>query len=104
MRPEDMPSVRALHDASFRGLGAAYDAATKAAHAALVMAPDYAPDVLRSDLWLAEQDGRLLGSAGWIVNQTVHNGLLNLERRIAAERGIAINRGTIAKRAGPGPY
>jgi putative acetyltransferase len=69
LRPEDLPAVRRLHDASFRGLAAShYDAATLDAHTRLVMAPDYAPDVLRSDLWLAEEDGRLLGSAGWIVS------------------------------------
>jgi putative acetyltransferase len=68
LRPEDLPAVAALHDASFRALGAAYTAVHKSAHAALVHAPDYAPDVLRSDLWLAERDGVLLASAGWIMS------------------------------------
>ncbi len=62
----DLPAVTALHDAAFQALGAAYTAAHKAAHAAFVRTADYAADVLRSDVWLAERDGRLLGSAGWI--------------------------------------
>lgn len=68
LAPEDLPAVAALHDASFRALGAAYTAAHKAAHGVLVRAPDYAPDVLRSDLWLAERDGVLLASAGWLMS------------------------------------
>ena len=62
----DLEAVAALHDAAFRALGAAYTAAHKAAHAAFVRTADYAADVLRSDVWVAERDGRLLGSAGWI--------------------------------------
>ncbi len=64
--PADLPAVAALHDAAFRALGAAYTAAQKEAHAAFVRTADYAADVLRSDVWVAERDGRLLGSAGWI--------------------------------------
>ena len=66
--PADLPAVAALHDAAFQALGAAYTAAHKAAHAAFVRAVDYAPDVLRSDVWVAEENGRLLGSAGWIAS------------------------------------
>nr|WP_302474305.1 GNAT family N-acetyltransferase [Roseococcus sp. MDT2-1-1] len=58
--------MRALHDASFAGLARAYDARA-AAHAALVAKPEYEADVRRSDLWVAERDGRLLGSAGWLA-------------------------------------
>lgn len=61
--------MRALHDASFAALATAYGAAIGAAHAALVAAPDYAADVLRSDVWVAERDGVLLGSAGWIATE-----------------------------------
>lgn len=67
LRAAEMAALRALHDASFAALGAAYDDAHKRAHAALVAAPDYAADVARSDLWVAERDGALLGSAGWIA-------------------------------------
>ncbi len=61
----DLQAVAALHDAAFRVLGAAYTPAHKAAHADFVRTADYAADVLRSDVWLAERDGCLLGSAGW---------------------------------------
>ncbi|MFL1462308.1 GNAT family N-acetyltransferase [Roseococcus sp. DSY-14] len=66
LRPAEMAALRALHDASFDALGAAYGAAVKAAHAALVAEPAYAEEVARCDPWVAEgPDGRLLASAGW---------------------------------------
>ena len=65
--PADLPAMAALHDIAFRALGSAYDAATKTAHATFVCTADYAADVARSDVWLAEQDGQLLGSAGWLA-------------------------------------
>lgn len=68
MAAPDIPAIRALHDAAFAASitipGAA--PAVRAAHAALVAAPDYADDLLRSDVWLAERDGTLLGTAGWL--------------------------------------
>jgi GNAT superfamily N-acetyltransferase len=64
-----MPALRALHDASFAALARAYDAATAAAHAALVAEPDYEVDVMRSDVWVAERERTLLGSAGWIPTE-----------------------------------
>jgi putative acetyltransferase len=63
----DLPALRALHDASFAGLARAYDARVAAARAALVAEPGYVEDVLRSDVWVAEREGRLLGSAGWLA-------------------------------------
>ena len=68
MQPADMPAVLTLHEVSFSLLGRAYTPAQQAAHAVLVRQPDYVPDVLRSDLWLAERDGVLLGSAGWLAS------------------------------------
>ena len=66
LRAGEMGALRALHDASFAALGAAYDDAVKAAHAALVAEPAYETEVARCDLWVAEgADGRLLASAGW---------------------------------------
>lgn len=66
LRADEMGALRALHDASFAALGAAYDEAAKSAHAALVAQPAYAEEVARCDLWVAVgADGRLLASAGW---------------------------------------
>jgi putative acetyltransferase len=63
----DLPALRALHDASFAVLARAYDKGIASAHAALVAAPAYAEDLLRSDIWVAEAAGQLLGSAGWLA-------------------------------------
>lgn len=67
LAPNEVPALRALYDASFAGLALAYDARVAAAHAQLVSAPDYAADVDRSDVWVMETAGRLLGSAGWLL-------------------------------------
>ena len=66
LRPEEMPALVALHAASFAALAtAAYPASLVPAYVAMLHAPDYAPEVLASDIWVAERDGALLGSAGW---------------------------------------
>jgi putative acetyltransferase len=67
--PDDLPAVRALHALAFRQLAASHhDAAQIAAHEALILAPDYAVDVARSNLILARhRDGRLVATAGWLA-------------------------------------
>ena len=45
---------------------------------------------------------RALRGAGREIHQSVHYGLLQLERRIAAQRGVAIDGGAIGKRAESG--
>ncbi|MBP0444507.1 GNAT family N-acetyltransferase [Roseomonas sp. SSH11] len=65
LRPDEMPALVALHAASFAALATAYPPHLVPAYAAMLRAPDYPPEVLASDLWVAERDGRLLGSAGW---------------------------------------
>jgi len=65
LRPEELPALVTLHGESFAALATAYPPALVPAYAAMLRAPDYAPEVLASDLWVAERDGALLGSAGW---------------------------------------
>ena len=66
LRPAEMPALVALHAASFAALAtAAYPPELVPAYTAMLNAPDYAPEVLASDLWVAEGAGTLLGSAGW---------------------------------------
>lgn len=67
--PADLEEVRRLHALAFRQLAASHhDAAQIAAHEALIVAPDYAADVARSNLVLArhETDG-LIATAGWLA-------------------------------------
>lgn len=98
LRPADLPAVVALHVLSFGMLGRAYTAAQRAAHARLVEAPEYLPDLLRSDLWLAEREGQLLGTAGWL-EQGVGEGRI---RKVfihpdAARQGLATRLVTAAE-------
>ena len=65
LRPEEMPALVTLHAASFAALATAYPPSLIPAYTAMLNAPDYAPEVLASDIWVAERDGALLGSAGW---------------------------------------
>ncbi|WP_207537737.1 GNAT family N-acetyltransferase [Sabulicella rubraurantiaca] len=94
-----MAALRALHDASFAGLARAYDARAIVAHAALVAQPDYAEDVLGSDLWVAERDGLLLGSAGWLAQP---DGAARIRKVFvhpdAARQGVATALVTAAER------
>ncbi|MBB5695034.1 GNAT family N-acetyltransferase [Muricoccus pecuniae] len=90
LRPEEMPALAALHAASFAALATAYPPDLVPPYLAMLRAPDYAPEVLASDPWVAERDGALLGSAGWA-------GQANGEARIrkvfvhpsAARQGLA---------------
>ena len=90
LRPEEMPALAALHAASFAALATAYPPGLVPPYLAMLLAPDYAPEVLASDPWVAERDGALLGSAGWA-------GQANGEARIrkvfvhpsAARQGLA---------------
>lgn len=65
LRPEEMPALAALHAASFAALATAYSPDLVPPYLAMLRAPDYAPELLASDPWVAERDGALLGSAGW---------------------------------------
>ncbi|MBP0494158.1 GNAT family N-acetyltransferase [Pararoseomonas indoligenes] len=63
----EIPALVALHGASFAALAtAAYPPSVVPAYRAMLEAPDYAPEVLASDMWVAEREGILLGSAGWL--------------------------------------
>lgn len=63
--PEEMPALILLHATSFTALATAYPPDIAPAYRAMLEAPDYPPEVLGSDMWVAEAAGRLLGSAGW---------------------------------------
>ncbi len=65
----DADAVRRLHALAFRQLAAAHHTPAQiAAHEALIMADDYADDLARSHLLLAENDRReLAATAGWLA-------------------------------------
>ncbi|WP_338665392.1 GNAT family N-acetyltransferase [Pararoseomonas sp. SCSIO 73927] len=66
LRDGEIPALVALHGASFAALATAYPPSVVPAYRAMLEAPDYVPEVLASDIWVAERDGALLGSAGWL--------------------------------------
>ena len=65
----DLAAIRRLHAMSFAALARQeHSPAQIAAHAALIAAPEYATDVLRSHLMLAlSAAGEIVGTAGWIA-------------------------------------
>jgi putative acetyltransferase len=66
MREADIPGLVALHAASFATLATAYPPDLAPLYAEAVSTPEYAQEMRDSDMWLAERDGTLLGSAGWL--------------------------------------
>ncbi|WP_458094678.1 GNAT family N-acetyltransferase [Roseomonas sp. WA12] len=67
LRADEMPELVALHAASFAALGTtAYPASLVPAYTTMLHAPDYPPEVLASDIWVAVHDETLLGSGGWL--------------------------------------
>ena len=67
IRETDVDAVRRLQAESFAALATAlHSPAQIAAHVALIMAPDYARDLLSNNLLVAEApDGALVATAGW---------------------------------------
>ena len=67
IREADLDAVRRLQADSFSALaGDIHSPAQIAAHVALIMAPDYAADLLSNNLLVAEApDGALVATAGW---------------------------------------
>lgn len=67
IREADLDAVRKLQADSFAALaGDIHSPAQIAAHVALIMAPDYAGDLLSNNLLVAEApDGALVATAGW---------------------------------------
>jgi GNAT superfamily N-acetyltransferase len=66
MREAETLAVAALHAASFAALANTYPPKFAPLYAALVATPAYAGEMRVSDLWVAERDGLLLGTAGWL--------------------------------------
>jgi putative acetyltransferase len=66
MLEADIPAVVAMHAASFAALATAYPPHLAPVYAETVAAPAYAEEMRASDLWVAERDGAILGSAGWL--------------------------------------
>jgi putative acetyltransferase len=66
MREAEIPAVVALHAASFAALATAYPPELAPIYAAAVATPAYAAELRESGLWVAERDGTLLGTAGWL--------------------------------------
>ncbi|HEY4133598.1 MAG TPA: GNAT family N-acetyltransferase [Alphaproteobacteria bacterium] len=66
---DDLSAVRALHRLSFARLATPrYAPAQVAAHDALIDTEDYAADLARSHLQVAELPGlRIVGTAGWVA-------------------------------------
>jgi predicted N-acetyltransferase YhbS len=67
IREADLDAVRKLQADSFSALaGAVHSPAQIAAHVALIMAPDYAGELLSNNLLVAEApDGAVVATAGW---------------------------------------
>lgn len=66
LREGEMPALVAMQSASFAALATAYPAALAPAYDAMLREPGYAAEVAESDVWIAEAEGRILGSAGWL--------------------------------------
>jgi len=56
-----------MQEASFLALALAYPVAMRRAHSRLIQGDAWRADLERSDIWVAERDGAILGSAGWIA-------------------------------------
>lgn len=67
IREADLDAVRRLQADSFAALaGDIHSPAQIAAHVAMIMAPDYAGDLLSNNILVAEApDGALVATAGW---------------------------------------
>lgn len=67
IREADLDAVRRLQADSFSALaGAVHSPAQIAAHVALIMAPDYAGELLSNNLLVAEApDGAVVATSGW---------------------------------------
>lgn len=67
IRDADIDAVRRLQAESFAALATGdHTPAQIAAHVALIMAPDYAGELLSNNILVAEApDGRLVATAGW---------------------------------------
>jgi len=66
LRPGEMPALVAMQSASFAALATAYPPALAPAYDAMLRASAYAAEVAESDVWVAEGQGAILGSAGWL--------------------------------------
>lgn len=66
LREGEMPALVAMQSASFAALATAYPAALAPAYDAMLREPGYAAEVAESDVWVAEAEGAILGSAGWL--------------------------------------
>ena len=66
LRPGEMPALVAMQSASFAALATAYPPALAPTYGAMLREPSYAAEVVESDVWVAEGEGAILGSAGWL--------------------------------------
>ena len=66
LRAGEMPALVAMQSASFAALATAYPPSLAPAYDAMLREAGYAAEVAESDVWVAEGEGGILGSAGWL--------------------------------------
>jgi putative acetyltransferase len=87
---EELGALRELQDVSFSALATCYDEALRVAHSAAMAEEAWLEDLRRSDIWVAEEAGVVLGTAGWIAQD---EGVARIRKVFvhpaATRRGIA---------------